>query len=93
MVFYSQGKANHVIDWEGAKVVDRENNQRLRQLREATCIRIGQSPHHELGQETYNLSIIYMPCLLLRISLVVSSPSPVTSRGQSHSLRMVLNEN
>ena len=33
-------KPNHVIDWEGAKVVDRENNQRLRQVKEA--IRISQ---------------------------------------------------
>ena len=28
-------KANHVINWEGAKVFDRENNQRLRQVKEA----------------------------------------------------------
>ena len=33
--------ANHIIYWEGAKVVDRENNKRLRQVKEA--IRISQS--------------------------------------------------
>ena len=36
-------KANHVIEWEGTKVVDSENNQRLEQVEEA--IRISQSSH------------------------------------------------
>ena len=36
-------KANHVMDWEWTKVVDSENNQRFRQVKEAT--RISQSPH------------------------------------------------
>ena len=31
-------KANHVIDWEGAGVVDRENNQKFRQVKEAIRI-------------------------------------------------------
>ena len=55
-------KANHVIDWEGAEVVDRENNQRLKQVKEA--IRISKSPHvmnqvQDWG--TNNLSNIYKP--------------------------------
>ena len=36
-------KANHVIDWEGAKEVDRKSNQRLRQVKEA--VRVSQSPY------------------------------------------------
>ena len=54
-------KANHVMDWEGAKVVDRENNQRLRQVKEA-IIRISQSPR-AMNQDpgAYSLSNIYRP--------------------------------
>ena len=36
-------KANHVIDCEGANVIDRENNKRPRQVKKA--IKISQSPH------------------------------------------------
>ena len=50
-------KANHV-DWEWAKEVDRKNNHRLRQVKEA--IRISQSTHvMDLDQGTYNLSNLY----------------------------------
>ena len=51
-------KANHVIDWEGAKDVGRDNNQRFRQNKEA--IRISQSPRvMNRDQGTNNLSNIY----------------------------------
>ena len=54
--------ANHDSDWERAKVyvVDRENNQRLRQVKEAT--RISQFAHIMYqDQGAYNLSNIYWP--------------------------------
>ena len=38
------------------------------------------------------VSLMGMICLPLINSLMVSSPSPVTSEGQGHSLMMVLNE-
>ena len=32
-------KENHVIDWSGAKILDREGHRRTRQLKESICIR------------------------------------------------------
>ena len=45
-------QANHVIDWEGKNVVDRKNNQGLRQVKEA--IRISHAMNRD--QAEYNLS-------------------------------------
>ena len=86
-----------------ANVADRKNKQRLRQVKEA--IRISQSPHvmnRDRGRgdgqgggggiqpEQHPSTGL---CLPLVNNLVVSSPSPVTSRGQGHSLMMVLDKN
>jgi len=32
-------KENHVIDWSGAKILDREGHRRTRQLKESICVR------------------------------------------------------
>ena len=32
-------KENHVIDWEGVKVIEREEDRRTRWIKEALCIR------------------------------------------------------
>ena len=45
-----------------------------------------------LSKKKYSLAVTNM-CLPLGSSLVVSSPSSVTSQGQGHSLMMVLDEN
>ena len=77
-------KANDVIDWEGTNVVDGENNQRFRQVKDA--VRISRSPpRHEPGPGSYNLSKTYRPVFTSRTSLAVSSPSLVTSRGPGQS--------
>ena len=77
---------------ERAKVVDRENNQRLRQVKE---VRISH-PRHEPGpggREQTIWALLTGLCLLLITSLMISSPSPLTSQRQSHSLMMVPDEN
>ena len=78
----------HVIDWERPKVFDRENNQRLRKVKEA--VRISQSPHiMNWGQGEHNLSDIYRPLFTTRNQ----STCKQTLRGEGHSLMMVLDEN
>ena len=80
-------EADHVICWEGANIIGRENNQRLRQVKAA--IRIKQSPHtmsRDSGHSTWATSTGL--CLPLGTILVISSP--VTSQGQGNSLMMVL---
>jgi len=32
-------ETNHIIDWEGAKILDKETNRRTRQINEANWIR------------------------------------------------------
>jgi len=32
-------KENHVIDWSGAKILDRESRRKTRQLKESICVR------------------------------------------------------
>ena len=51
-------RSNHVIDWEGAKVIDREDNQKLRQVKEAIWI-ASSGPVMNRDQGAYHLSPIY----------------------------------
>ena len=74
-----------VIDWEGATVVDRENNKRHRQ---------DQSVSKRLtGPGKYSLSNIYRHLFATSNQSSGKQPSPLTSRGQSHSLTMILDDN
>ena len=51
---------NHVIDWEGAKAVDRESDTRARQIREAIQIRKSKSTMNR-DEGAYRLSHIWDP--------------------------------
>jgi hypothetical protein len=51
---------NHVIDWEGVKVMDRENNTALRKLRESVAIAKERRVMNR-DEGGYQLSPIYRP--------------------------------
>ena len=48
---------NDIIDWEGAKIIDKEQNKRTRQLKEAIWIRKTKIP--------MNRDEGYLPCTLM----------------------------
>ena len=52
-------RTNHVIDWEGAKVLDHENYVRSRQVREAIWIRRSSPAVLNRDQGAYQLSQVY----------------------------------
>ena len=50
--------SNHIIDWEGAKIVDKESNKRRRHVREAIWIRRTEGAINR-DQGCYELSHLY----------------------------------
>jgi len=50
---------NHVIDWDQAKVIDRESNKMDRWIKEAIHIRKEQDKSMNRDEESYQLSHIY----------------------------------
>ena len=52
-------RTNHVINWEGAKVLDHENYVRSRQVREAIWIRRNSKSVINRDQGAYQLSQVY----------------------------------
>ena len=64
-----QNQLNHVIDWEGIRVLDREAHQRNRQIREAVWIRRTRGAINR-DEGAYDLSHIFDP--------VIGTPSAVT---------------
>jgi len=50
-------KETHVIDWSGAKILDREGHRRTRQLKESIRIRKASCMNRDAG--TYNLPTTY----------------------------------
>ena len=52
-------RTNHVIDWNGAKIVDRENNRRARQVREAIWIRRRKNACLNRDEGSYILPHVY----------------------------------
>ena len=71
-------RTNHVIDWEGAKVIDREDNRTLRQIKEAIWIE-NSFPVMNRDLGAYSLSHIYRPLF----HPDQSSGESVQSRNQS----------
>ena len=57
------GQSNHTIDWEGARILDKEDNKWPRKIREAIQIRKhrGRAMNRDEGQ--YNLPAVYNPIL------------------------------
>ena len=53
---------NHVIDWEGVQVVDRETHQKRRQVREAIWIRRTDALNRDEG--SYDLSHVFDDVIL-----------------------------
>ena len=53
-------RTNHIIDWEGVKILDREENRRLRQVKEAINIRRTYNTMNR-DQGAYTLSGVYEP--------------------------------
>ena len=49
---------NHIIDWEGAKIIDKERNRRTRQLNEAVWIRKTKTPMNR-DEGSYELPHVY----------------------------------
>ena len=64
-----QNQMNHVIDWEGIRVLDREAHQRNRQVREAVWIRRTKGAINR-DEGAYELSHIY--------DRVIDAPSTIT---------------
>jgi len=60
-------KENHVIDWSGAKILDREGHQRTRQLKESIRIRREANCMNRDGR-AYNLPTTYDCILVTRSS-------------------------
>ena len=54
---------NHVINWTGAEIIDREGHRRIRQVKESIWIR---KQKNGMNRDTgaYNLSHVY-DCLLI----------------------------
>ena len=52
-------RTNHLIDWDEAKIVDRENNRRARQVREAIWIRRKKEKSLNRDEGSYILSHVY----------------------------------
>ena len=63
---------NHVIDWEGARIIDRESHRTTRQVKEAIWIRRARNTMNR-DEGAYNLSHVYD-------SLVTLPPSGQTRR-------------
>ena len=66
---------NHVIDWGGARIIDRESHRTTRQVKEAIWIRRARNTMNR-DEGAYNLSHVYD-------SLVTPPPSDQTSRRPS----------
>ena len=49
---------NHIIDWEGAKILDKEINRRTRQIKEAFSIRKTMKPINR-DEGNYELAHVY----------------------------------
>ena len=49
---------NHIIDWEGVNIVDKEPNQRIRQIKEAIWIRKDRTPINR-DEGNYELPHVY----------------------------------
>ena len=64
-----QNQMNHIIDWEGIRVLDREAHQRSRQVREAVWIRRTKGAINR-DEGAYDLSHIY--------DRVIEAPSTIT---------------
>ena len=76
-------KQNHVIDWSGAKILDRESHRKTRQLTESICIRKEVNCMNRDGG-AYNLPTTY-DCILVTCS---SSTSCDHMPGEVCRLRM-----
>ena len=49
---------NHIIDWDGTKIIDKEPNRRTRQIKEAIWIRKTKTPMNR-DEGNYELSHVY----------------------------------
>ena len=56
-------KHNHEIDWEGAKVIDRENEHRTRTIKESIHIRVNPVMNRDEG--VHKISRVYDPILVM----------------------------
>ena len=58
--FHKSAITNHVIDWKQSQIMDRENDQRTRQIREAIQIRFQRDVKNR-DEGAYRLKNIYDP--------------------------------
>jgi len=66
-ITYHVAKENHVIDWSGAKILDREGHRITRQLKESICIR-KKANCMNTDRGAYNLTTTYDHILVTRSS-------------------------
>jgi len=55
---------NHIINWEGANIIDKETNSKARWVKEAIWIRRNSSKLLNRDEGAYQLSHLYDPVLL-----------------------------
>jgi hypothetical protein len=56
-------RANHIIDWEGASILEREENSKARWIRESIWIRRRGTTVMNRDEGVYNLSDVYDPLI------------------------------
>ena len=52
-------RPNHSVDWENAKIIDRDNNRRARLVREALWIKQRENGCYNGDEGSYTLSQVY----------------------------------
>ena len=73
-------RANHIIDWEGASILDREENRKARWIRESIWIRRRGTKTMNRDEGVYNLSHVYDP--LITPTATTKGVTKLTTSGQ-----------
>ena len=76
-------RANHVINWDEAKILGREHNKRSREVREATEIRRRGAKTLNREEGTYLLSHVYDPLIMRTMAGKETSSRQSGSDGHS----------
>ena len=74
-------RANHIIDWEGASILEREENRKARWIRESIWIRRRGTKTMNRDEGVYNLSHVYDP-LITPTSNITGVKKLTTTSGQ-----------